>query len=98
MTDTMRALIGGRGPSWEIDEIPVPQPEAGQVLIRNYASASNNADLPMLDGADPTNGGSGKEFKAGYEYAGEIAAVGENAGDWKVGDRVMGTFPGAFAD
>ena len=98
MTDTMRALIGGHGPIWEIDEIAIPEPGSGQVLIRNRASAINNADLPMLDDADPTNGGSGKEFTAGFEYAGEIARVGEDAGNWQVGDPVMGTFPGAFAD
>jgi len=94
----MRALIGGRGPTWALDQIPVPEPEPGQVLIRNRAPATNNADLPMLDAADPTCGGTGEEFTAGYEYAGQIAAVGEDAGDWQVGDAVMGTFPSAFAD
>lgn len=98
MTKTMRALIGGRGPTWPLDETPVPEPGPGQVLIRNRASATNNADLPMLDAADPTQGGTGEEFTAGYEYAGEIAAAGEDAGDWKVGDPVMGTFPSAFAE
>lgn len=98
MTDMMRALISGRGPQWTVDDVPVPQPRRGQVLIRNYASATNNADLPMLDEADPCNGGSGEESIAGFEYAGEIAAVGEDGGSWQVGDPVMGTFPSAFAE
>ena len=98
MTDTMRALIGGRGSQWALDEIPVPQPGPGQVLIRNRASATNNADLPMLDDADPAHGGTGEEFTAGFEYAGEIAALGEDVGTWRIGDPVMGTFPGAFAE
>lgn len=98
MTKTMRALIGGRGPTWALDEIPVPEPGPGQMLIRNQVSATNNADLPMLDAADPTKGGTGEEFTAGFEYAGEIAAVGENAGGWQVGDPAMGTFPSAFAE
>lgn len=98
MTEKMRALIGGRGTTWALEEIPVPEPGPGQVLIRNRASATNNADLPMLDAADPTHGGTGEEFTAGFEYAGEIAAVGEHAGDWRVGDPVMGTFPSAFAE
>ncbi|MHA2787563.1 quinone oxidoreductase family protein [Corynebacterium sp. S7] len=97
-TDTMRAIIGGRGPDFEIAEVEVPQPGPGEVLIKNFASATNNADLPSLESADPTNGGSGQEYIAGYEYAGEIAAVGENAGNWKVGDPVMGTFPSAWAE
>ncbi|WP_211221753.1 quinone oxidoreductase family protein [Granulicoccus phenolivorans] len=68
------------------------------MLIRNRASATNNADLPMLDEADPTTGGHGREFVAGFEYAGEIAAVGAGVERWQVGDPVLGTFPGAFAD
>lgn len=98
MTDTMRALIGGRGPAWVLDDVPMPRPGRGEVLIRNRASATNNADLPMLEEADPTQGGTGKEFIAGFEYAGEIAALGEDAGEWRLGDPVMGTFPSAFAE
>ncbi|NLE80032.1 MAG: zinc-binding dehydrogenase [Rhodococcus sp.] len=98
MAETMRALVAGRGPEWVLAEQPIPEPGAGQVLIRNLASATNNADLPMLAEADPTNGGHGREFVAGFEYAGEIAAVGQDSGDWRVGDPVMGTFPSAFAE
>lgn len=88
----------GRGPEWALDEVPVPQPGSGQVLIHNRASATNNADLPMLAAADSDNGGTGKEAIAGFEYAGEIVALGPDAGDWQVGDPVMGTFPSAFAE
>ena len=98
MTETMRALLLGRGPEWILDEVPTPTPGPGQVLIRNRASATNNADLPMLAEADPSRGGTGKEAIAGFEYAGEIAAVGPDAGDWRIGDAVMGTFPSAFAE
>ncbi|WP_231875754.1 zinc-binding dehydrogenase [Gordonia sp. QH-12] len=98
MTETMRALVAGRGPEWILADAVLPEPGPGQVLIRNRAAATNNADLPMLAEADPTRGGHGREFIAGFEYAGEIAALGEDAGDWQVGDPVMGTFPSAFAD
>ncbi|WP_239072251.1 alcohol dehydrogenase catalytic domain-containing protein [Streptomyces bauhiniae] len=97
MAHTMKALLLGRGPEWILDDVPVPTPGPGEVLIRNRAAATNNADLPMLDEADPTHGGTGKESIAGFEYAGEIAAEGQDAGDWKVGDPVMGTFPASFA-
>lgn len=94
----MRALVAGRGPEWVLAEMPIPEPGPGHVLIRNRASATNNADLPMLAAADPTNGGHGEESIAGFEYAGEIAAVGPDAGAWQIGDPVMGTFPSAFAE
>lgn len=98
MTDTMRALIAGRGPDWVLDRIPIPEPGSGQVLIRNRAAAVNNADLPMLAEADPTAGGHGEEFVAGFEYAGEIAGVGDEASGWRVGDPVMGSIPSSFAE
>jgi len=98
MTDTMRALVGGIGPEWVLEEVPVPQPGPGEVLIRNRAAATNNADIPMLAEADPTHGGHGKAFIAGFEYAGEVAALGEGVDTWQVGDAVMGSIPSAFAE
>ncbi|MGJ0184343.1 quinone oxidoreductase family protein [Corynebacterium glyciniphilum] len=96
--EKMKALVGGRGKDWVLDDVTVPEPGTGEVLVRNRAASTNNADLPMLAEADPTNGGHGKEFVAGFEYAGEIAAVGDNAGEWSVGDLVMGSVPSAFAE
>ena len=98
MTDTMRALVGGIGPEWVLEEVPVPRPGPGEVLIRNRAAATNNADIPMLAEADPTHGGHGKAFIAGFEYAGEVAALGEGVDTWQVGDAVMGSIPSAFAE
>lgn len=98
VNEEMRALLVGRGPEWDLDEVPVPRPGPGEVLIRNRASATNNADAAMLVEADPTRGGTGHEGIAGFEYAGEISALGDDAGEWRIGDPVMGTYPAAFAD
>lgn len=98
MADTMRALVSGRGPEWVLAEMPVPQPGPGEVLIRNHAAATNNADLPMLAESDPTAGGHGREFLAGFEYAGDVVALGPGVDTWKVGDAVMGSIPSSFAD
>lgn len=98
MPAMMKALVAGRGPEWVLTEVAVPEPAPGEVLVRNRAAATNNADLPMLAAADPTAGGSGDEFIAGFEYAGEIAAVGDGVAGWNVGDPVMGSIPAAFAE
>lgn len=98
LPETMRALVVGHGPTWDLVERDVPRPGAGEVLVRVHAAASNNGDLPMLDGADPASGGSGDEVVAGFEYAGEIAAVGDDVSEWTVGDAVMGSMPAAYAD
>ncbi|WP_410874619.1 quinone oxidoreductase family protein [Nocardia sp. A7] len=98
MTSSMRALISGIGPEWVLREVPRPQPAPGQILIRNRAAATNNADLPMLAEADPTRGGHGNEFIAGFEYAGEVVELGDGVDGWQVGDQVMGSIPSSFAE
>ncbi|GGV58261.1 NAD(P)H quinone oxidoreductase [Streptomyces longisporoflavus] len=97
MAATMTALFGGTGPAWEAREIPVPAPGPGQVLIRNRAVALNNADAAMLSAADPAAGGTGAQYSAGYEFAGEIASAGEGVTTVAAGAPVMGTSPASFA-
>ena len=98
LPDTMRALVVGHGSNWGLVEREVPRPGEGQALVRVHAAGSNNGDIAMLDGADPSSGGSGDEAVAGFEYAGEIAAVGDGVTDWSIGDAVMGSMPRAYAD
>ncbi|WP_327672726.1 MULTISPECIES: zinc-binding dehydrogenase [unclassified Streptomyces] len=97
MTTTMTALFGGTGPTWEARQIPVPEPGPGEIVVRARTVALNNADAAMVVSADPTSGGSGKEFRAGYEFAGEVAAIGDGVSTVAVGERVMGTTPASFA-
>ncbi|MFD3377557.1 MULTISPECIES: zinc-binding alcohol dehydrogenase family protein [unclassified Streptomyces] len=97
MAETMTALFGGTGPEWTARQVPVPQPGPGQIVVRARAVALNNADASMLAEADPTSGGTGKEYQAGYEFAGEVTAVGDGVDTLAVGERVMGTTPGSFA-
>ncbi|KAA5830672.1 zinc-binding dehydrogenase [Saccharopolyspora hirsuta] len=97
MPATMTALFGGTGPEWEAREVPVPEVGRGQVLVRVRAAALNNADASVLAAADPTAGGTGEEYCAGYEFAGEIAAIGADVSGVSVGERVMGTQPRSFA-
>ncbi|MFF2729841.1 zinc-binding alcohol dehydrogenase family protein [Streptomyces sp. NPDC058008] len=97
MPATMTALSGGSGPDWTPRQVPVPEPRPGQVVVRARAVALNHADAVMLAAADPTACGTGEEYRAGFEFAGEVTAVGEGAGAPAVGSRVMGTAPGSFA-
>ncbi|WP_405689881.1 zinc-binding alcohol dehydrogenase family protein [Streptomyces sp. NBC_01185] len=97
MPETMTALFGGTGPDWAARRVPVPEPSPGQIVVRARATALNNADASMLAAADPASGGTGEEYQAGYEFAGEVTAVGEGVDTPTVGERVMGTTPGSFA-
>jgi len=78
----------------EAAEVPVPEPGAGQVLLRMHAAALNRGEF--IPGGLQAKGGAPKP--AGLEGAGEIAALGAGVAGLRVGERVMGRCPGAFAE
>jgi NADPH:quinone reductase len=97
MTGAMRALVGGTGPDWEVQEVDIPTPGPGQILVRVRAAGLNRADLAMLQGTYNRGDTAGEMFTAGLELAGEVEAVGPEVADVAVGDRVMAASAGAFA-
>lgn len=76
-----------------LQDVPRPQPAAGQLLLRMRAAGLNRGELMAAHG--PT-GVAAKP--AGTEAAGEIAVIGDGVAGWRVGERAMGRCTGAFAD
>ena len=74
-------------------DVPVPQPQREEVLVRVHATALNRGEL-IVGGA--VHGGA--EKLGGTEASGIVEAVGEGVTGWKKGDRVMGRVRGAFAE
>jgi NADPH:quinone reductase-like Zn-dependent oxidoreductase len=68
-----------------------------QVLVRVHAVALNNVDPQMLAQAYDVSTGTGTEYLAGYEFAGDVVSVGSDVRGVEVGWRVMGTTPRSFA-
>ena len=75
------------------EERPVPEPGPGEIRVRVQASALNRADVLQRMGSYPAPPGAPADVP-GLEYAGEVDAVGEGAGLWAVGNRVMGLVGG----
>jgi NADPH2:quinone reductase len=75
------------------EERPVPEPGPGEIRVRVQASALNRADVLQRMGSYPAPPGAPGDVP-GLEYAGEVDAVGEGAGLWAVGNRVMGIVGG----
>jgi putative PIG3 family NAD(P)H quinone oxidoreductase len=73
-------------------ERPDPSPGRGEVLIRVAAAGVNRPDVMQRRGAYPPPPGASD--LPGLEVAGEVAAVGDGAGEWKVGDRVCALVAG----
>lgn len=77
---------------WE--EMPVPEPEKGQVRIRVHASGMNFAETRMRAG---TYSGQPLPFVVGMEAAGVVDAVGPGVRSLAIGQRVFGRVRGAHA-
>ena len=77
----------------EIQDRPVPVAVADQVLVRVRASALNRADLLQRRGRYPAPPGSPQDIP-GLEFAGEVAQIGPDVSQWRVGQRVFGIVGG----
>jgi NADPH2:quinone reductase len=71
-----------------IEEHPDPVPGTGEVLVRVRAAGLNGADMMQRRGLYPAPPGSHADIP-GLELAGEVAALGERAERFAIGDRVM---------
>jgi NADPH2:quinone reductase len=78
----------------ELREAAVPEPAAGQVRVRIRAASLNRGEFIVGHGL--TKPGAAKP--AGGEASGEIDRLGPGVSRWKIGERVMGRCPGAFAE
>ncbi|RQH08962.1 NADPH:quinone oxidoreductase family protein [Paraburkholderia dinghuensis] len=80
----------------KIDEVPAPEPAAGQVRVRVKSASLNFPDALIVQGLYQMK--PELPFSPGAELAGVIDALGEGVQGWKVGDAVIAsTGFGAFA-
>lgn len=83
----MRAIQVSRtgGPEvLELVDVPVPEPKAGEVLVRIHAAGVNFIDTYLREGRYPAE----LPFIPGQEAAGVVERLGEGVGGFAVGDRV----------
>lgn len=87
-TMTAIAIDGNGGPEKLVArEMPTPLPRPGEVLIRVAAAGVNRPDVLQRKGLYPAP--KGHSEIAGLEVSGHVAALGEGATRFKVGDAVM---------
>jgi len=70
------------------EDVPIPQPNADEVLIRVKACAVDQFDLTIRDGKFPT---AKTPIILGHEIAGVVESVGSNVDNFQAGDRVTST-------
>jgi NADPH:quinone reductase len=71
-----------------VEEHPDPVPGHGEVLVRVRAAGLNGGDMMQRRGLYPAPPGAPQDIP-GMELAGEVAALGDGAGRFAEGDRVM---------
>jgi alcohol dehydrogenase, propanol-preferring len=85
MANTMRAaVVRALGKPLSIEEVPVPDPGAGEVRVKVMACGVCHTDLHAADGDWPVK--PTPPFIPGHEVAGVIAALGPGVSGLKEGD------------
>lgn len=69
-----------------VEEIPIPEPGPGEVLIKVAYCGICHSDLSLIHGVFPTHL---DVVTQGHEVSGTIAALGDGVTGWAVGDRVI---------
>jgi len=96
----MRAVVvaeEGNPEHMTIGEVPTPEPEPEEVLVKVHATALNRADTFQRRGHYPPPEGASEIL--GLEMAGTIAETGEGVIDWHESDRVFALLDGgAYAE
>jgi NADPH:quinone reductase-like Zn-dependent oxidoreductase len=100
---TMKAVVAheyGAPEVLKLEQVPRPQPNEDEALVRVIASGVNPADPLTLSGKYAREFGTHLPLIPGYEIAGIVEKTGANITKLKVGDAVYGypTFGGGWAD
>src|SRR5687768_17527524 len=93
----MRAIVlteKGGPEVLRVTEVPDPEPGPEEVLVDVTATALNRADVLQRMGFYPQPGPTPAHEIPGLELAGRVAARGDRAALWEIGDEVMGIVSG----
>lgn len=91
MLGVIAAALGGPE-VLQVTELPDPEAQPGQVVVRIRAVCVHPADVAATTGQIP-RGPVMPPFLPGWDIAGEVASVGSDTADFRVGDRVVGMIP-----
>lgn len=86
----MKALLSlepGGPETLRLEEVPVPRPGQGELLVRVRACAINFPDTLIIE--DKYQLKPERPFAPGGEIAGEIIRLGEGVAGWSIGDRLI---------
>ena len=92
----IRIHFTGSGDELRMEEVPQPDPKAGEVLIETQAIGVNRADLGRR--RTVSEGEQEPPRIPGLDVAGVVESVGAGVTNWHPGDQVMALVRGAYAE
>src|SRR5688572_9785959 len=85
---TMRSAVFYGGHDIRVEEVAVPLPGPGEVLVEVRAAGICGSDLHRYRGHDPWGSIAAGPYRTGHELAGVVAALGPGVEGVAVGQRV----------
>jgi L-iditol 2-dehydrogenase len=85
--DKMQAVVLYDFEDYRLEERPVPEPGAEDVLVRVESAGICGTDVKVITQGMPNMPPFG-DFIIGHEYSGVVVATGETVDEFQVGDRV----------
>lgn len=82
----------------QLEEVPTPEPQAGEVLVRVYAASVNPVDWKIREHLFNPRGADRVPMTLGQDFAGVITDLGPGAIVMPVGTEVLGETCGSFAE
>jgi len=73
-----------------LESVPVPQPKAGQVLVKVEAASVNPIDWKLFSGGLDAIAPTTFPYTPGFDIAGTVEALGDGVEGLSVGDKVCG--------
>lgn len=91
MDATMKAVVLHAPGEYKVENVPVPKPGYGQVLVEIRSIAICGSDPGIFAGNVRKDGWPPHyPFIAGHEFAGRVVELGPGASQFAIGDRVAG--------
>ena len=85
MSNLMKAVVYLGPEHIELREMPVPQPKAGELLVRVRAATTCGTDVKTYRRGHPKFP---PPFVFGHEFGGDVVSVGEGVTNFREGMRV----------
>ncbi len=87
--ETMKAVVVGEGGALKVEQMPKPEPKAGEIRVKVRAVSVNPVDWKIGLNANPA-----AKMIPGRDLSGVVDAVGPESQGFKVGDEVIAIAPG----